>query len=404
VPSNSHVREMLAAAERLLSELYDTAIRLVCGDLYTTGKSLVARFHLINPPSHLPLSVIAKRPLPSAQAPDYFKAAFANEHAALEFLNTLADTTLAPHFYAGDERTGLILLEDLGTDEASSTQALLSGSDPARAEAALIEHASLIGRLHALTLNRHAEYIRVRSRLNPPPATTELFSYPWPSARLKKSAATEIERTVRVYHAAFEYLGIRPHAGVAEEIASVAAAVEENPDTFLAFCQGDQNGPGGSIKSEGRLRLYDFDCASYRHALLEGVPARTTWGCFMRLPTRLEQPMERAYREELVVACAEAADDHFFHRALTQAAARWHIFQVLDRLTDCLTQDAPRGPTSRRQQYLAWMDAFIRLTEEYAHMQALGASARELASRLRMLWPVEAHTLPTYLAFRREIQ
>ncbi len=68
--------------------------------------------------------------------------------------------------------------------------------------------------------------------------------------------------------------------------------------------------------------------------------------------------------------------------------------------SSCLAGDAPRGPTTRRQQYLAWLDAFGSMTEEFAYMTALGKSARAMAACLRARWPADVHTLPLYPAFR----
>jgi hypothetical protein len=89
-----------------------------------------------------------------------------------------------------------------------------------------------------------------------------------------------------------------------------------------------------------------------------------------------------------------------FHQALVVATARWHIFKVLRHLNGCLAEDAPRGPTTRRQQFLAWLDVFGSMTEEFAFMTALGKSARAMAVRLRARWPADVHTLPLYPAFR----
>src|SRR5262249_28240318 len=112
--------------------------------------------------------------------------------------------------------------------------------------------------------------------------------------------------------------------------------------------------------------------------------------------------LDAAYRAALGQGCPEAADDAVYYRAMVAAGARWHIFHVIWRLApDALREDRPRGPSSLRQQVLAWIDAFADLSEEYGHMPALGGSARDMAQRLRTLWPVEVHTLPGYPAFRR---
>ncbi|HZS10023.1 MAG TPA: hypothetical protein VFD58_34665 [Blastocatellia bacterium] len=403
--SESDVSAIVAAGERILSERLGRGVRLRAGEVHHTGKSTVVRCRHINPPDDLPASFIAKRPAPDRDVPAAHSSALLSEWAALELLTLLSDgQPVAPRFYGGNLKAGVIVMEDLGDDAGSDTLALVKGNDPARAEAALVEHAALIGRLHALSADGIADYQRIRERLGAARAVTGLFAHPWPSARLQKSAAGEINSVIKAYQTILESVGIRAREGVREEIARVSAAVEEEPGPFLALCQGDQNLPGGSRRCDGRLRLYDFDCGGFRHALLEGLPGRLSWGCVMRIPDRVIERMEPAYRRELVKGCAVAADDDVFHRAMIEAAARWHVFQVLSRLPDCLTVDATRGPTTRRQQFLAWMDGFAGMTREFGLMTALGDAARELAARMHERWPPEVHPLPVYPAFRHELQ
>jgi hypothetical protein len=296
----------------------------------------------------------------------------------------------------------VIVLEDLGADEGTSTKALVYGANPSRAEEALIEHAALIGRLHSLTVGGYHDYMRIRNTLGPLREFAGLFGDPWPTALLQPVPAAEVDRVVQAYRASCAAVGLGPPAHVDGEIATITTLVEENPGRFLALCQGDQNGPGGALRRGRQQRLFDFDCSHFRHALLEGVPARTTWGCIMHIPAHLGTQMEKMYRGEFVKGCLEVADDRLFCQALAAAAARWHVFQVLHRLPACLAQDAPRGPTTRRQQYLAWMDAFAALAEETGSMTALGTSARAMAAQLRTQWPQDTHILPSYPAFRGE--
>ena len=112
--------------------------------------------------------------------------------------------------------------------------------------------------------------------------------------------------------------------------------------------------------------------------------------------------MDRTYRAALSAVCPEAADDTLFHRAMVDAAARWNIFHVVWRLPDAIERDRPRGPSTLRQQLLAWIEAFAELSEEFHTMPALGRSARAMAARLRAIWPPEVGWLPTFPAFREE--
>ena len=103
---------------------------------------------------------------------------------------------------------------------------------------------------------------------------------------------------------------------------------------------------------------------------------------------------------ELARGCPAAAEDDRFRQAMADAGARWHVFHVVWRLPEALQKERPRGPTSLRQQVVAWMEAFAALSEECGLYAALGASARELAGRLRVLWSRDSCELPYYPAFR----
>jgi hypothetical protein len=172
------------------------------------------------------------------------------------------------------------------------------------------------------------------------------------------------------------------------------------PGPFLAFCQGDVNAPGNCLRQNARLRLYDYDCGGYRHALVEGLAGRLTWGCMSRIPADVVRAMDVAYREELATGCAAAAEVGPYRQALVEAAARWHVFHVVWRLPTGLERDFLRGLTTFRQQLLAWLDAFVGVVDEFGWATALGESARAVGRCLRARWPPETRQLPYYPAFR----
>jgi hypothetical protein len=120
----------------------------------------------------------------------------------------------------------------------------------------------------------------------------------------------------------------------------------------------------------------------------------------MRIPPAIARQMELVYRNVLAASHPQVQDDRYFHRVFAAAHARWHLFHVLHRLPSCLVHDAPRGPTTRRQQFLAWLDSFVALTEEAHAMLALGTVARALAGRLGQQWSLGGDELPYYPAFK----
>ena len=374
--------------------------------MFSTEGSIVLRCHTDDTAAAAPASFIVKQAKAelfgydprSPEGPNAAHGLF-NDWAAAQFLSAIpSDPPLAPVFYGGSREAGFILLEDLGDGEAPNTHDALHGTDPELAEQTLIEHAALIGQLHAATIGRAEEYQSIRAALGPAPTPEKLFQDPWSEAR-RLIAASEIDEAIRLYQASFAALGVRPQAGVADEIEFITAVVEQDPGPFLAYCKGDQNMAGDYIRCGAKPRLFDFDAGGFRHALIEGMPGRMTWGCMMRLPKRLLPRMESAYRARLAQGYAAVADDGVFHRAMVAAGGRWHALHVIHRLPDALASDRQRGPTTLRQQVLAWLEAFADLSEEYGQLPALGTSARDMAGRLHELWSNEVSSLPYYPAF-----
>ncbi|HZS46503.1 MAG TPA: hypothetical protein VFC63_15615 [Blastocatellia bacterium] len=380
--------------------------------IFQTMGSIVLRCQVIEPPTGCPSTVIVKkvredqysyRP-DSAETPNAAHALF-SDWAALEFLNQIGgDPPLAPCFYGGSRDSGLILLEDLGDSESPTTIQALQGDDPELAERMLLEHVALIGQLHAKTIGQFDQYNCLRSALGPAPRPGKLFRDPWSDARLSPIPDADIEEVIFSYRSVCQSVGVHPDRSIGAEIEQVAIAVEQNPEQWLAFCKGDQNEAGDYIRCNGRPRFFDFDGGGFRHALIEGVPGRMTWGCMMRLPSRLLPSMERAYRNSLSLGCPAALDDLAFSQAMIKTAARWHILHVIHRLQDALAADRQRGPTTLRQQTVAWIEAFANLSTETGLMSSLGKPAREIAERLRQLWNKEEIELPYYPVFRESVE
>ena len=392
--------EIIARAESLMPKEWGDKIRLHVEETYENATATVIRCRLAHVSDAAPASVTVKYVSPLAENPTGNRHSFLNDWAACLFLNSFQhDPPLAPRFYAGDTEQSILVMEDLGAGDGPSTMALLEGSDPDLAALGLVEHAALIGQLHGATVGRVDDYIKVRERLGPLPPHPELYGYPWSNTRRQRPLAWEINQAIERYHTVRERLGLVPQSGADDEIEVATLRVEGDEGPFLAYCKGDQNLPGDFIRCDARLRLFDYGEGGYRHALIEGMPGRFTWGCMMRIPQHLVSEMEAAYRTHLVRGCQEATDDTVLRNAMADAGARWHLFHALTRVPIALEEDYQRGPTTLRQQVVAWVDSFADLSEETRSYSALGRSAREMSTRLRAMWRTEETSLPYYPAF-----
>jgi hypothetical protein len=373
--------ELIATAEQLLMEVFEGTVRLgEAEDLTASGRAGVYRLQVLAGPNHAPASVIVK------QARTFPPWTFFNDWASLQFLNQVvpAHQSFAPHFYAGDPIQGIYVIEDLGRGQRLDQ--LLLGNDPAITEAALIAHATLHGRLHALTIGKQASYDAIRRPLGSLAEEEDDATLGWLAS---------------TFHRSVEMVGIAPAPGVDRELLALATSIR-HPGPFLAFIQGDSC-PDNCLYVGSALYLVDFEGGRLAHALLEGCYGRmhfpTCW-CVYRLPEHIPPRMEAAYRAELVKGCPVAADDTLFYRALVEACTfwllDWHRWMPLDRL---LKSDRMIIAASDRQRLLTRLDMLVQTSEHFGYLEAVGATMRTLATRLRSLWP-ESEEMPLYPAFR----
>lgn len=368
---------MVAGAQRVMGE----RLRVV-EVLPGLAASVVVRMEV-----EAAASVIVKAARPSNPGS---KEMLFNDWAATQLLTRVGgDAPLCARFYGGDPELPLIVLEDLGGG-AGSPDRVVEGDDPDAAAAALIDYVRIIAALHVQARDHAEEFTAIRQTLGSIPMPDALYHDPWSDARVHTD--TEITAAVGEYLGVLGSLGVTAAPGVEDEIAEVTRRVED-PGPFTSLCQGDQNGLGNCTLSGGRLRLIDFGVAGYRHALIEGLPQRITWGCIRRVPQSVITAMDSAYREAV-------GGGSGFEQAVTDALARWHIFHVNSRIPDALRGDRPRGAATLRQQVIAWVDAFADRHHEHGSRPALGRTAVSVAGRLRRLWPPETHSIPYFPAFR----
>ncbi len=89
-----------------------------------------------------------------------------NDWAGAEFLSSLeVEPPLAPRFYCGNRALGFIVIEDLGDGE--SLIDFLQADSAAHAAEALLAQATILGRMHAATAGRFADFAALRTALGP---------------------------------------------------------------------------------------------------------------------------------------------------------------------------------------------------------------------------------------------
>ncbi len=395
---------IVTAAASLLSSHFERPIRLALVDVYRTWMDRILRCRVVPPRGELPETLIVKHsvPRPEPAHEGWHMYAILNDWAAGLYLDQINKTgPLGPRFYCAHLQHRIVVMEDLGTGTTPDTFALLFGDDAEQAAESLIEHVALLGQLHAATCRTARDYLPIRDGLGTPEPELPLYNNPWSRARLRTSTEEEIRDAVVRYNAALGAVGVLASPGAEQEIALVTVEIEDQPGDFLAYCKGDQEIPNDAIRVGARLRLFDFNVGGLRHALIEGMPGRMTWGCHGRIPEDLMAQMDDVYQKELAKGCPAAADAKTYRQAMALAAARWHLFHVTSRLAEALRAEVARGPRATlRQQFLGWTDAFVTVAGDDGVVPGLVETARRLAVRLRQQWPSEVHTVPYYPVFQ----
>jgi hypothetical protein len=285
------------------------------------------------------------------------------ERSALEFLAAL---DLTPKLLAAGD--GLLVLEDLGP-RPSLRELLLEGDDTA-----LVDFARSLGRLHAATAGRAAEYYAGPGAWADPRVDRETYLALWRDG---------------VDHLAS--LGTAMSTAAAHELAEVIAEIVE-PGPFLALSNGDVGLNNYLVLGPGDGRLIDFEAAGFRNVLAEVTDLYTPGPMWITLGD--PSPLEAAYRAEFPVA-----DDRAYGRVAAGGACVW----AARRLATLPKIDArPSGDASRLHR-VATMEAAADTAERFGCLPALRDWARAGAAALRRRWPdadIDLAALPPYTTRR----
>ena len=84
---------------------------------------------------------------------------------------------------------------------------------------------------------------------------------------------------------------------------------------------------------------------------------------------------------------------------MTLACAAWTVTTVRWDLERALEKDEQWGISTIRQRQLLRLGRFTRVAEKSGDLQATAETAREIARRLRDIWPTEAE-MPLYPPFQ----
>lgn len=380
--SDRHRNDIEPAAGQPARSAVEAALRRLYGGTVTVeivdriGAWAVARCAVSGSPSSLgsvPGSVIVKwlRSHDGGFRTDPTQVR--TELAALQFVESLGVTpALAPRALSHDLEHDLLVVEDVAAGSAPriALDALLRRDGAATHIPERLAFARSIGRLHAATAGRSADFLARRHALGPFDAQAERTRF----------ADNGLDGVVQLA----DILSVPATGDVQRDVADVRQALAQ-PGVLLALSNGDSAPNNFLVGADRDGRLIDFEFASFRHALCDITWMHVPGPAWIVVADPIAAELETAYRAAAVEGIPELGDDRMFGAGLATAA----LTAALERLGPprFQTLDArPPGEQSRVQQ-VATFEAAAAVAVRFRCLPHLAGWLQAAADALRARWP-----------------
>ncbi|GLY42151.1 hypothetical protein Amsp01_081740 [Amycolatopsis sp. NBRC 101858] len=368
----------VAAGESVLSRRFGSAITLVAPeDLAGSGPATVVRARVVSSSFALPRTLVIKHyPDEPASGAD----PFAQEAVSYQLFTALApDERMCPELLAHDGRDRVLVLEDLG--RTPTLEDKLYARDSRAAERALLSWARSLGRLHASTAGREADFNALLRRLGGPaktdPAGDELYDH--------------VPSVIQ------ERLGI---PAPEDFLAQVAAAREQSRSAgFRAFSPVELS-PDNNLVTGESVRFLDFEYGRVRSALVDAAHLRlpfASWPDALALPAGMSEAMVAAWRAEVVGVWPALADDEVLAEQLTLSELL-RVWLITGEELGSLDLSRHAAPVSREAALVTWWRDLAKHAG-YVRMTAVSEFAARVAAALAARLGPHAD-LAFYPAFR----
>ncbi|WP_447006916.1 hypothetical protein ACRAKI_10800 [Saccharothrix isguenensis] len=382
----SELDAAVAAAESVLSGRFGAPVRLADPeDLGGAGRSVVVRVRVAHTPFSLPRTLVVKR-YPSRVAD---RDPFAHEVVSHKLLTALpSEERLTPELVAQDNAKRLVVLEDLG--KAPRLAEKLLGSDARAAERGLLSWAHAMGRLHATTAGRDADFDALMRRQG--------------SQCCADPIVVDVHTALAGLPALlFESLGV-------DTPDSVAVFAEQAVRGFVtsrrrAFSPSTSCPDNHLVTSKG-VRFLDFEGGCVRDIVFDAaclrVPFPSCW-CAYGLPAGMSEAMVAAWRAEVSSVWPDLDDDAVFLPRLLESQLMW-VWLATWRGLPGLDLSLPSGhrPLDSPPRIMVLTARWLRLKADAlaSGVTDIAVHADAVVSALVSRYGSSAAQLPLYPAFR----
>ncbi|MFR9750220.1 phosphotransferase family protein [Nocardia sp. 004] len=311
--------EVVSAAQQLLTKRMGAPVKLSDPiELSGSGRTTVLRVRVAENAFSLPRTLIIKQLRGSARdrrvgglAPGVASvdSAFLRETVSYQFTTALSrEQRPGAYLVAHSLPDRLLILSDLG-ENSPLTTVLRSGAEPA-VRNALMAFAQALGRMHAATVGREADFVALLRRVDVAHRVDGI-------AQQAESAITEVPGLLQ------RELGIEVPGEVAERI--VHGNRLYSAGRFRAFSPSDLC-PDNLILNDEGARFLDYEWGGFRDATLDIAYVLVSFpGCLcdIELSRERAKQMVEAWRSEVVGVWPALADDDLLAQRILEARLIW---------------------------------------------------------------------------------
>ena len=373
------VWETVTAAEGLLTDRMGAQVELADPeDLGGSIRSVVLRVRVARNPFSLPRTLVVKHT--TAAAPENSGDPFAREAASCQLFTALhPDHRPGPALIASDPGRRLLVLEDLG--RSATVAGTLMRGEPTQAVRVLLDWARALGRLHAATSGREADFAALLRRLGEHGTADPV----------REQGLAAVTRLPDLLGAA---LGVATPAEMRADARCAAELLDSR--YYRAYSPADL-GPDNAVVVGRTVRFIDFESGGFRTALLDAaqlrapLPSSWSWSGYA-IPRRLSEAMLSAWHAEVAALWPELGD---------RAASAGLVLDGQLLWTWSSTWRVLSGPDLRLHAP-ALVDRWEGLAEDAAAIGRTAAAehAATVGVALRARFDVTGAALPPYPALR----